>query len=114
MLVRRTHKDRNTILGKALNDDERRRRRQDLFLKFPHAGVSSCALGDTQQGGILGGEDFRSCTVDATVLRHVRQKFSSGAEQEKCPQSGQFLPRCAEKQPGGRLHCLTRISSPAP
>ena len=82
MLVWRAHKDTKTILWKAVEKDDRRGGGQDLFLKLSHARVAGGALRNPQKHGIFRRERRG---VQTGVLRRVRKKFSSTAEQEERP-----------------------------
>jgi hypothetical protein len=82
---------------------------QNLLFKLAHAAVSRRALRNPQKHGMFCREGVH---VDARALGNVRKEFASRIEQEKGPQSGQFLPHCAEKPPDLGLHCLTRLSLP--
>lgn len=109
MLVRRTHKYRKPVLWKTMEKDDPRSGGQNLLFKLAHTTVSRRALRNPQKHGMFCDEDLH---VNARALGHMRKKFTSRIEQEKGPQSGQFLPHCAEKPPDLRLHCLTRLSLP--
>lgn len=82
MLVWRAHENPETVPWKTMEKDERRRGSQDLLLKLSHARVARRALRNTQQRGIFCCEDIRGNTG---VFGHVRQEFSSCAEQKKGP-----------------------------
>ena len=115
MLVGRAHKNPKTILGKAIENNERFGGGQDLLLKLTHTGISRCALRNAQQRGVLGSKEIHiDPNVGVRLLDCVGEKFSTAAEEKKRSYPGQLLPQRGEKLPDLRLHLSGPISSLEP